>query len=428
MGAAWICAIVAATSVGAPAPVSGRSAAGPSSGRAGTVEAEAEPSGARDPEGKRRRAHAEPGAPGRRRGPEGAEATDRPAAALVPTPPPERVAAAARRPKRPKRRRRRPKPRRVVPKGHPDCDGRVPIHEHVVQKGEHLGRIAGKYGVRRRDLVRLNPHLRDPDLIHPGQRVRVCPEILPRVETEIFYTVQPGDTLTGIAAQYDLSVEALLELQKEPLEDPNRIRPGERVRIVVQGPVLPAFRPFDPERVEGDRLVAGMQLPPGAHYHVKRPHLAWGTPHTVRLIQKAIDRYRRRRPGGPKIFVGDISKRGGGKLPPHLSHRAGRDVDIGYVRRGKNANNPRFTVVDDRTLDVPRTWELVKAFLETNEVRFIFMDYRVQKKLYEYARSQGVPKETLDELFQYPRGRHRAHGIIRHWRSHRDHFHVRFRK
>ena len=164
------------------------------------------------------------------------------------------------------------------------------------------------------------------------------------------------------------------------------------------------------------------------HVHIKRPHLAWGTPKTIRLIERAVSQYRLQFGRAPKVLIGDISKRGGGKLPPHVSHRAGRDVDIGYVRRGRNANNPRFTVVDDRTLDVPRTWELVKAFLETNQVRFIFMDNRIQERLYEYARSQGVPKKTLDELFQYPRGRHRPHGIIRHWRSHRDHFHVRFRK
>lgn len=382
-------------------------------------------------------AAAEPGAEPPAEGtlPAPADVGDRPAAApnaeeagnpgLVPPAPTVKKSSRAR---RPRTRRRRPKVRKVVPKGHPDCDGRVPIYEHVVQAGEHLGLIAGRYGVRRKDLVRLNPQLGNPDLIHPGDRVRVCPEILPRVETEIFYTVQPGDNLTRIAAQYDLTVEALLEFQRPPLPNPNRIRPGDRLRVVVQGPVLPAFRPFDPERAEGDRLVAGVQLPPGAHYHVKRPHLAWGTPTTVRLIQRAIDRYRRRRPGGPKIFVGDISKRGGGRIPPHVSHRAGRDVDIGYVRRGRNANNPRFTDVDGRSLDVPRTWELVKAFLETDQVRYIFMDYRVQRRLYEYARSQGVPKETLDELFQYPRGRHRAHGIIRHWPGHLDHFHVRFRR
>jgi hypothetical protein len=56
------------------------------------------------------------------------------------------------------------------------------------------------------------------------------------------------------------------------------------------------------------------------------------------------------------------------------------------------------------------------------------MDYRIQKLLYEYAEKKGVNEDTLDELFQYPRGRGRTHGLIRHWRGHSNHFHVRFRK
>ncbi len=256
--------------------------------------------------------------------------------------------------------------------------------------------------------------------------MRVCPEILPRVHTRIDYVVQPGDNLVKIAASYDMTVEELLEMQGDDVPDPNLIRVGQKLQIWIDGPVLPAFRPFDRD-FDGEMLAGGVRLPPGAHYHVKRPHLAWGTPRTVRLIQRSVERYHRRRPGGPKIFIGDISKRGGGRLAPHLSHRAGKDVDIGYVRRGKDAHNPTFTGVSARTLDVPRTWELIKSFLDTGEVRYVFVDYGIQRKLYAYARSQGVPRAELDELFQYPRGRRRAHGIIRHWPSHQHHFHVRFR-
>ena len=46
----------------------------------------------------------------------------------------------------------------------------------------------------------------------------------------------------------------------------------------------------------------------------------------------------------------------------------------------------------------------------------------------EQMRKQGVSVDTLDELFQYPRGRGRTSGIIRHWKGHRNHFHIRFHK
>ena len=36
--------------------------------------------------------------------------------------------------------------------------------------------------------------------------------------------------------------------------------------------------------------------------------------------------------------------------------------------------------------------------------------------------------KTLDALFQYPRGKRRSYGLIRHWRNHVNHFHVRFRE
>ncbi len=71
---------------------------------------------------------------------------------------------------------------------------------------------------------------------------------------------------------------------------------------------------------------------------------------------------------------------------------------------------------------------MIKAFTDTDDVVYVFMDYGLQKLLYEYAKEQGVSEDTLDELFQYPRGRGRTHGIIRHWKGHVNHFHVRFRK
>jgi len=127
------------------------------------------------------------------------------------------------------------------------------------------------------------------------------------------------------------------------------------------------------------------------------------------------------------VHVGDISKRGGGPFSPHISHQHGRDVDMGYVLKGNDAHETKFRGANAKNLDVARTWTLIKAFIDTDEVTYIFMDHRIQKLLYEYAQSRGVDEDTLDELFQYPRGRGRSHGIIRHWKGHSNHFHVRFR-
>lgn len=306
------------------------------------------------------------------------------------------------------------------------CNYNTPLHRHEVVPGEHLGQIAGRYGVRRSDLMRWNPALRkNPNMLRVGSHLQVCPEIAPRERTRIEYTVQSGDTLGSIADGYDLTMRELERFQQGRLADVNALREGQSLVVWVDGGIVDGFGSRDTDR---GVLKGGIQLPDGRHYHVKWKAAAWGTASTVRSIQSAIASYKRRVRGGPKIHVGDLSKRSGGRFPPHISHQHGRDVDIGYVLQGKDADVTRFRTATSRNLDVGRTWRLIKAFIDTDNVTYIFMDYSIQKLLYEHAREHGVSEETLDELFQYPRGRGRSHGIIRHWRGHKNHFHVRFRK
>lgn len=320
---------------------------------------------------------------------------------------------------------------------HADCGYRMPLFEHTVESGEHLGIIAGRYGVRTAELVALNPQLRDPNLIRPGDEIRVCPEIFPRVVERVEHEVKPGETLGAIAQTYGLSLEALLEGQEGAISDPNHVRVGQHVVVWIDGGLVPDFLPPEPstksssskKRKAGgvSRARVSMALPPSEHLHIKRPSVAYGTAKTIGLLQRAVTKYRRSHRGAPKVVVGDISRRGGGHFRPHLSHKTGRDIDLGYVLRGAQAGGTRFGGVTDDNLDVPRTWALIKALLDTKQVVYVFVDYRIQERLYEHALAQGLPQRELDRLFQYPHGRGRAHGIIRHWPSHRHHFHVRFR-
>lgn len=321
---------------------------------------------------------------------------------------------------------------------HLDCEHRVPIWEHEVQEGEHLGIIAGRYGVRSDDLVKLNPALTNPDRIFPGQKIRVCPTIFPRITRTVTHVVQSGDTLSAIAEHYGVSVQDILAAQGRIDANPDHVRVGQELRFEVDGGVVESFQPR-PEPVRRSRSRSGSGSKSGArakvdtrlsrelNVHIKRPHLAFGTQRTISLIERAVLSYQKRHRNGPRVLIGDISRRGGGRLHPHLSHREGRDVDVGFVLRGEAAKRTRFAGVNRRNLDVPKTWTLIKAFLDTREVQVIFMDHGLQKVLYEHALSQGATTRELDEIFQYPRGRGRSHGIIRHWPSHKHHFHVRFR-
>lgn len=175
-----------------------------------------------------------------------------------------------------------------------------------------------------------------------------------------------------------------------------------------------------------DAMTDGVQLEDGTGWLLKRPTNAWGTPRTIHRLREALRSYWRVADGGPDVHVGDISRAGGGAFPPHLSHRDGRDVDIGYVLVGHQADQPRFVHAHAGNLDRTRTWTLLRLLLESRTVAWIFMDYEIQRLLYEHARAEGVPADKLDAWFQYPSGNRTTRGIIRDWRGHDDHFHVRF--
>ena len=162
-------------------------------------------------------------------------------------------------------------------------------------------------------------------------------------------------------------------------------------------------------------------MPPGPEYTLKTEAYSWATPRTVALLRDAIREYARGRKA-PKLHIGDISLKNGGPFSPHLSHQDGRDVDIAYVLHDRS----RFGVATSSNLDRRHTWQLLRTLLDTRSITYVFVDYEVQRMLYEHALGEGLTAEQLDPWFQYPYGRRAARGIIRHWKGHRDHFHVRF--
>ncbi|MCA9661134.1 MAG: penicillin-insensitive murein endopeptidase, partial [Myxococcales bacterium] len=145
-------------------------------------------------------------------------------------------------------------------------------------------------------------------------------------------------------------------------------------------------------------LRGGVQLSHGGNYVVKNADHAWGEAASVMAIQRAVTLYARNAPGGPKVHVGDLSRRGGGHFPPHLSHRSGRDVDVGYVLTGDDADVVRFRDAGKHNLDVARTWTLLQSFVATGYVRIIFVDTSIQRLLYNHAREAGADEATLEKL------------------------------
>ncbi|WP_440995671.1 LysM peptidoglycan-binding domain-containing protein [Arhodomonas sp. SL1] len=111
-----------------------------------------------------------------------------------------------------------------------------PDQHHRVRPGESLSVIADRHGVPTLALAAANGITR-PDRIQVGQRLRVPmsgepPKSLaelPVDEGGALYTVRRGDTLAAIAGRFDLGVDELVALNE--LANPDLIRPGQRLRV-----------------------------------------------------------------------------------------------------------------------------------------------------------------------------------------------------
>lgn len=118
--------------------------------------------------------------------------------------------------------------------------------DYVVQPGDTLAIIARRFGVTVEDILRVNPGLVNQPFIYPGQIIHIpIPGELP-VPRAALYIVQPGETLAGIAAKFNVPVAALLQANPQ-ITDPNLIFPGQIIAIPLPfGTVPPVPAPIPP--------------------------------------------------------------------------------------------------------------------------------------------------------------------------------------
>ncbi len=154
--------------------------------------------------------------------------------------------------------------RLVIPTGAqaPPVPTAAPAGEqiYVVQPGDTLYRIAQRFGVAMTSIARANGIV-NPSLIHVGQRLTIpggaaplpgaTPQPQPTVTPEpgggFTYTVQPGDTLSRIAARYGTTV-ALIAAANQ-LANANVIYVGQQLWIPAgsgAGPSQPPTLPTPP--------------------------------------------------------------------------------------------------------------------------------------------------------------------------------------
>jgi len=234
-----------------------------------------------------------------------------------------------------------------------------------------------------------------------------------------------------------------------------------------EGPTRGSFR--------GGALVGGARVPDEGldHYLLFPPRCggaavaqanAWGHPDVVATVLDVVREVRRAVPGAQRLPVGELSGPAGGKIPHHLSHQNGLDVDIFFGRR--NATPPggaataaptpldtarelprcafgpsyekrdpatgRFAVTPD--FDRELAWRTAERFAARPEVQVIFVGGLLKEELGRWARERGLPSaeraRTMGKLYAVycrpPKGvtmdTYRGN-----WCPHDDHLHVRFR-
>ncbi len=115
---------------------------------------------------------------------------------------------------------------------------------HVVQPGETMGGIAQQHDVPLDDVIKANPQVADPNVIHPGDRLSVPGMAAPPPMGT--HVVQPGETMTSIAKQNDVSLGELIDANPQ-VPNPDLIYPDQRLNVPLRpGPAVDTTPPAQP--------------------------------------------------------------------------------------------------------------------------------------------------------------------------------------
>jgi murein DD-endopeptidase MepM/ murein hydrolase activator NlpD len=138
-------------------------------------------------------------------------------------------------------------------------DPRQPFALYEAQPGDSVSGIAERYGISVRTLLDNNPTVDDGGLLQLGQQL-----VVPR-EDGILHKIGHGETLESIVNQYDnITVGVALEYRPNNISDPENLSPGEYVLLpgaTVKPPPPPP--PPPPEAEPGSPGQGEAPLPGG---------------------------------------------------------------------------------------------------------------------------------------------------------------------
>jgi LysM repeat protein len=135
-----------------------------------------------------------------------------------------------------------------------------PLH-HIIREGESAWSIALQHGISTGYLYQLN-NLDEYSVLHPGNelivRLAEGQAPLPTPTPKTYHTVQSGQSLWAIAAQYNLTLEALIELNELTVQ--SVILQGDQLLI---RPLSPTPLPEPPATPVAGSAAAPVAYPPG---------------------------------------------------------------------------------------------------------------------------------------------------------------------
>ena len=100
------------------------------------------------------------------------------------------------------------------------------VRTYTVHEGDTLSGIASMYGTTYQHLAEING-IANPNIIHVGQVIKIDGGSAP-TQSE-YYTVQSGDTLSGIASRYGTTWQRLQQMNG--ISNPNLIYAGQTIRV-----------------------------------------------------------------------------------------------------------------------------------------------------------------------------------------------------
>lgn len=98
---------------------------------------------------------------------------------------------------------------------------------YTVQSGDTLSGIAAKFGTDYQTLASMNG-IANPNIIYAGTTL-IVPNGGNSSSSAQYYTIQPGDTLSGIAAKFGTTWQSLQQMNN--IADANKIFAGETIRV-----------------------------------------------------------------------------------------------------------------------------------------------------------------------------------------------------